>query len=154
LASPKLQDGAPLDKRYAGPAECGGENFSLPLQWTNAPPKTQSFAVMLFDIDAGNGGFVHWIAYSIAPDVLSLAEGEGTVAAPRLTGGTNGRQMTTYFGPCAPAAQAPHHYLFSVYALDVPVDELPAGLTRDQFFDKVKGRVLATVSLVARYKRP
>lgn len=155
LTSPKLQDGAFLDKHFAGPDACGGDNVSLPLQWSNAPASTKSFAVTLYDFEGGRGfGTVHWIAYGIAPDVRSLAEGEGTNPSPRLTGGSNTRKLGTYYGPCAPAADTPHHYIYSIYALDVPKDELPAGLTRDQFLDKVKGRVLNLVSLVANYKRP
>ena len=96
---------------------------------------------------------VHWVAYGIAPEVTSLAEGEGTTASPRLTGGSNMRQSATYFGPCSPPTDSPHHYIYSVYALDVPKDELPAGLTRDQFLAKVKGRVLSMTSFVATYQR-
>ena len=51
LTSPKLQDGAFLDKRFAGPTDaqnaCGGDNVSPPLQWSNAPANTKSFAVIL-----------------------------------------------------------------------------------------------------------
>jgi Raf kinase inhibitor-like YbhB/YbcL family protein len=155
LTSPKLQDGAFLDKRFAGPDACGGDNVSLPLQWSNAPANTKSFAVILYDFEGGRGsGVVHWIAYGIAPDVTSLAEGEGTNPSPRLTGGSNMRKMATYFGPCAPATDPPHHYIYGVYALDVPKDELPGGLTRDQFLEKIKGRVLGLVSLVTPYRRP
>jgi hypothetical protein len=85
--------------------------------------------------------------------VTSLAEGEGTTPSPRMTGGSNMRQLATYFGPCSPPTDSPHHYIYSVYALDVPRDELPAGLTRDQFLAKVKGRVLSMTSLVATYQR-
>ena len=159
LTSPKLKDGGALDKHYAGltdaRAACGGDGVSLPLQWSNAPAKTQSFAVMLFDMDGGaNGGVVHWIAYGIGPDVTGLAEGDGNAPSPKLVGGANTRGVGTYVGPCAPAADLPHHYIYTVYALDVPKAELPAGLTRDQFFDKVKGKILTAMSLVALYKRP
>jgi hypothetical protein len=153
LTSPKLQDGGFLDKHFSGPADCGGDNVSLPLQWSNAPANTKSFAVILYDFEGGRGfGVVHWITYGIAPDVNSLAEGEGTNPSPRLTGGANMRKMATYYGPCA--SDAPHHYIYSLYALDVPKDELPGGLTRDDFLAKVKGRVLNLVSLVSKYQRP
>ncbi len=159
LTSPTHPYGAFLDKNYAGPTSpqmaCGGENVSLPLQWSNAPANTKSFAVILFDFEGGRGpGVVHWVAYGIAPDVTSLAEGEGTNPSPRIVGGSNMRQMGTYFGPCAGATDSPHHYIYSVYALDMAKDELPAGLTRDQFLEKVKGKVINMTSLVATYRRP
>ncbi|HWG04252.1 MAG TPA: YbhB/YbcL family Raf kinase inhibitor-like protein [Beijerinckiaceae bacterium] len=159
LTSPKLTDGSALDKHYAGMndarAQCGGDGVSLPLQWSNAPAKTQSFAVMLFDMDGGaNGGVVHWIAYGIAPNVTALAEGDGNAPSQKMVGGSNTRGIGTYVGPCAPSADKPHHYIYTVYALDVPKGELSAGLTRDEFFAKVKGRILNAMSLVALYKRP
>jgi hypothetical protein len=159
LTSPKLADGGTLDKHYAGVndarAACGGDGVSLPLQWSNAPAKTRSFAVILFDMDGGaNGGVVHWIAYGIGPDATGLAEGEGNAPSPHMVGGSNTRGVGTYVGPCAPAADLPHHYIYTVYALDVAKDELQPGLTRDQFFAAVKGRVLSAMSLVSTYKRP
>ena len=39
-------------------------------------------------------------------------------------------------------------------SLDIPKEELPAGLTRDQFLEKVKGKVLNMTSLVSTYRRP
>ena len=153
LTSPVHKDGAFLDKKYSGP--CYGDNVSLPLAWTNAPAGTKSFGIVLFDYDSGKGqGTVHWVAYGIPADATSLAEGEATNPSPRITGGSNMRQMATYYGPCANAADAAHHYLFTVYALDIAKDALPPGLTRDQFLEKTKGKVLANTTLVATFRRP
>ena len=153
LTSPVHKDGAFLEKKYSGP--CFGDNVSLPLDWKNAPSGTKSFGIVLFDYDSGKGqGTVHWVAYGIPSDVKSLAEGEATNASPRITGGSNMRQMATYYGPCANAADAPHHYIFTIYALDMAKDELPSGLTRDLFLEKTKGKVLAATSLVATFRRP
>jgi Raf kinase inhibitor-like YbhB/YbcL family protein len=109
----------------------------------------------MYDFDGGRGGgVVHWVAYGIAPDVSSLEAGEGNDVSHRVTGGINSRQMNTYFGACAPATDTPHHYIYSVYALDVPKDELPPQLTRDQFLEKVKGRIINMTSVVGTYRRP
>jgi Raf kinase inhibitor-like YbhB/YbcL family protein len=159
LSSPDIKDGAAIDKKFAGPSSpqmaCGGDNVSPALQWSGAPANTKSFAVLMYDFDGGRGaGVVHWIAYGIAPDVTSLSAEEGNSASLRMTSGTNSRQMNTYFGPCAPATDSPHHYIYSVYALDVPKDDLPAQLTRDQFLEKVKGRVINMTSVIGTYRRP
>ena len=159
LTSPALQDGATLDKRYAGPNDerqkCGGENVSLPMNWANPPANTKSFAIILFDMEGGsNGGVVHWIAYGIPSDATGLAAGDGNTVSKKFVGGKNNRGLPTYVGPCAPASDVQHHYIYSVYALDVPADELPPEMTRDEFLAKVKGRVLNVSSLVSRYKRP
>ncbi|MET0429148.1 MAG: YbhB/YbcL family Raf kinase inhibitor-like protein [Microvirga sp.] len=159
LTSSDIKDGMTIERKYGGPNSaqmaCGGENVSPGLQWSNAPASTKSFAVLMYDFDGGRGaGVVHWVAYGLAPDLKSLAVGEGNAASPRMTTGLNSRQLETYFGPCAPATDTPHHYIYSIYALDVPQDELPAKLTRDQFLEKVKGRVINLTSIVGTYRRP
>ena len=159
LSSSDIKDGAPIDRKFGGPSTpemmCGGENVSPALQWSNPPANTKSFAVLVYDFDGGRGaGVVHWIAYGIGADTTSLAAGSGNKDSERLTSGTNSRQMNTYFGPCAPASDAPHHYIYSVYALDVDVNELPPKLTRDEFLAKVKGRVINMTSVIGTYRRP
>jgi phosphatidylethanolamine-binding protein (PEBP) family uncharacterized protein len=66
--------------------------------------------------------FTHWGMYSISPQTTSLPENAG------LAGGTYGIQIfndffagAEYDGPCPPATLAPlqHHYVITVYALDV-----------------------------------
>jgi hypothetical protein len=44
------------------------------------------------------------------------------------TGATGGNG--NYGGPCPPAGDAPHHYIFTLYALDVPQLEVAAGLPK------------------------
>jgi Raf kinase inhibitor-like YbhB/YbcL family protein len=159
LTSSDIKDGATIERKFGGPNSaqmaCGGENVSPALQWTNAPANTKSFAVVMYDFDGGRGaGVVHWVAYGMAPDLKTLAAGEGNTTSSRMTAGLNSRQLETYFGPCAPATDTPHHYIYSIYALDVPKDELPAKLTRDQFLEKVKGRVINLTSIVGTYRRP
>ena len=154
LTSPKHQDGAFLDKHFAGPSVRRRQRL-LAAAMVECAGEYQEFRRHLARFRRRSGfRRVHWIAYGIAPDVTSLAEGEGTNPSPRLTGGSNTRKWATYYGPCAPATGSPHHYIYSIYALDVPKDELPGGLTRDQFLDRVKGRVLGLVSLVSMYRRP
>lgn len=159
VTSSKLKDGASIEPRYAGPTNaqsaCGGENVSLPLEWTNPPPATKSYAVIVLDFEGGRGaGVVHWIAYGIAPDAAGIAQGEGNATSAAWVGGSSSRQLPTYFGGCGPATEAPHHYLYTVYALDVARDELPAGLTRDQFLERVKGKVSGLGSVIGSYRRP
>jgi Raf kinase inhibitor-like YbhB/YbcL family protein len=157
--SSDIKDGMTIDRKFGGPNSaqmaCGGENVSPVLQWSNPPANTKSFAIVMYDFDGGRGaGVVHWIGYGIGSDVTSLAGGEGNAASSHMIAGTNSRQTETYFGPCAPATDTPHHYIYSVYALDVAKDELPAKLTRDQFLEKVKGRILNLTSIVGTYRRP
>ena len=158
VTSPKFADGGMLDRANAGGAfgtsKCGGDNLSPPLAWSNAPAATKTFAIVVSDPDGGGGlGSVHWVAYDIAPDTTSVAEGQGSQPSPTFVGGTNSRKLTTYFGPCPPPGEAPHHYHLSVYALDMAPGTLAAGLTREELFAKIKGHVLAQSSIIGRYGR-
>lgn len=156
--SPKFADGGMLDRANAGgtfgTSNCGGGNLSPALTWSNAPAATKTFAIVVSDPDGSNGlGSVHWIAYDIAPNVNSLAEGDGSQPSAKFVGGTNGRGLQTYFGPCPPPGGTPHHYHLSVMALDIAPSTLGPGLTRDALFAKIKGHILAQSSIIARYGR-
>jgi Raf kinase inhibitor-like YbhB/YbcL family protein len=154
LTSPAVADGARLPLENAGPAECGGKNVSLPLRWTNAPSGTRSFAVLAIDLDGGRGlTSVHWVAYGIAPDATGLPAGIGSAASTAYVGGTNTRKLSTYFGPCSRPGDEPHHYAFTVLALDFDSRALPPGLTRDALFAVAQGHALGSASLFVRYGR-
>jgi Raf kinase inhibitor-like YbhB/YbcL family protein len=93
-----------------------------------APPATKSLAVTCYDPDASTGrGFWHWLVVNIPPNVTELALDAGNPRNPKLPPpalqtrtdfGTPG-----YGGPCPPAGDHPHRYLFTVFA--VGVDSLP-----------------------------
>ena len=159
VSSPAFQDGAALPQKYAskvvGDQQCGGENLSPPLSWTNVPTGTQSFAVVAFDSDGNKGlqGNIHWVAYDIAASTTSLPEGAGSSPPTSFVGGLNGRKLTVYFGPCAPANEQPHHYLFTVFATDLAPGTLGPDNTRDDLLTKLKGHVLTSGSIVGRFSR-
>jgi Raf kinase inhibitor-like YbhB/YbcL family protein len=159
LTSSAFKDGDILPTKYAGfdksrNPPCGGENISPPLQWTNAPAATKSFAIVLSDPEGGNGlGSVHWVAYNIPPTKTSLAEGEASSSPKEWTGGKNNVGHDHYFGPCGPAAHSWHHYVFLVIATDLEPGTLEKGLSREELLAKLRGHALAPAGLVARYKR-
>lgn len=53
LTSPAFRDGERIPARYTA----DGENFSPPLQWSDPPPGTKSFAIVVEDPDAPSGTF-------------------------------------------------------------------------------------------------
>ena len=159
LSSPAFADNAVLPLKYAGGTLCGkdsrGGNTSPPLAWSNPPSGTKSFAVVMIDPDGRRGlGSVHWLAYNIPASRSALQEGEGGTPPPAdLTPGKNSRGTPGYTGPCGPPADAPHHYVIDVLALDLAPGALPAGLDRDQLFAALAGHSLGPASLVVRYRR-
>jgi Raf kinase inhibitor-like YbhB/YbcL family protein len=153
VSSPEMADGGTLDSSHAASANnCGGGNVSPALQWRNAPAGTKSYAVTLFDPDGGKGlGIVHWVLYGVAPSTNSL--GAGASQPPGSVAGTNRTGGPGYYGPCPPVGDNPHHYVAQVYALDLPPDALPPGLTREALLAAIKDHVIAATSTVLRYGR-
>lgn len=162
VTSPAFKDGDVWPAKFAGadPSRtnppCPGQNVSPPLSWSNAPAKTKSFAIMMYDPDGGAGlGAVHWVAYGIPTSKTSLAEGEASASPKDWTGGKNGVGTDHYFGPCGPAGHALHHYTITVIATDVEPGALKPGLTRDELIQALRGgHALAPASIVGRFTRP
>jgi Raf kinase inhibitor-like YbhB/YbcL family protein len=124
LTSPDIKPGARIadEQVYKG---CGGANISPALSWSGAPQGTKSFALSVYDPDAPTGsGYWHWVVFNIPPDVTSLAKNAGDLkdpAAPK--GAVQSRTdwgVPGYGGPCPPKGDAPHHYHFTVFAVDLP----------------------------------
>jgi Raf kinase inhibitor-like YbhB/YbcL family protein len=129
--------------------DCGGKNVAPELHWNGAPSGAKSLALVMHDPDAPRpGGFDHWVFYDVPASATNLAAG-GALSAHQT--GTNGTGSTGYYGPCPPPGK-PHHYIFTLYALDTmlrPSSPLDAATLQD----KIKGHVLAHATLTGIYGR-
>jgi len=138
---------------------CTGDNVSPDLRWSGAPAGTKSFALTLWDPDAPHpGGWWHWVAFDIPARAHGLPSGAGdpkkSLAPPGTIEGTNDFPLTGYDGPCPPPGDRPHHYVLTLYALDVPrVAGARRGTTGPQLQRLVRGHVLARAVLVGRFGR-
>jgi Raf kinase inhibitor-like YbhB/YbcL family protein len=126
---------------------CGGGNISPQLSWSGAPPAAKSFVVTLFDPDAPTTtGFWHWVVFNIPAKVQSLPAGAGSKPSPvaKSLSGYTDFGFSHYGGPCPPGGDPPHHYLFTVFALDVPALEgVSAKSTAASVMFTIRGHVLA-----------
>lgn len=155
VESPVLKSDSPMPRDYTP----DGRNVSPPLTWSNAPAGTREFALILEDPDAGSPPpFVHWLIYKIPSTAKGLPENipiDPAAAMPAdLAGalqGSNGFRRNIYRGPAPPPGR-PHHYHFIVYALDAPLS-LPAGQTRQQLLDAMKGHIIGQGEIVPTYER-
>jgi Raf kinase inhibitor-like YbhB/YbcL family protein len=57
-----------------------------------------------------------------------------------------------YRGPMPPPGHGVHHYHFTLYALDSPLNVQP-GETKKNLLKKMEGHILATATLIGTYQR-
>jgi hypothetical protein len=155
LTSPEIANGAKLSIAQVH-TRCGGQNRSPALRWSGAPAGTRSFAVTLFDPDAGGGaGFWHWLIYDVPAGTTELPDGAS--AGNGLPSGAeqaaNDFGDTGYGGACPPPGSGVHHYEFTLYALGVP--KLPLGINANgaAIAAYLKAHSLSTATLVGTYSR-
>jgi Raf kinase inhibitor-like YbhB/YbcL family protein len=154
VTSPTLVAGQPVPRQHTA----DGENVSPALHWSGAPPTTRSFAIVCDDPDVPiPGGFVHWVIYNIPATALAVPENlpiDPTVPMPAAIAGAvqglSGFKRPIYRGPAPPPGK-PHHYHFTVYALDV--SGFPPGLTKAQLAEAMQGHIVGQGELVAIYER-
>jgi len=132
---------------------CKGTDVSPTLQWSGAPARTASFAIIMDDPDAPSGTWVHWVIWNIPQMAHSLAEGVAKTEqlADGASQGRNSFGKIGYNGPCPPPGQT-HRYFFRIYALDRSLD-LPGGATRSRLDDAMKGHVLAQGEYMGTFHR-
>ena len=172
FTSPDLAGGTFTNKFVLNGFGCTGQNVSPALVWSNAPAGTRSFAIQVHDPDAPTGsGFWHWAVYNIPASTTGLQQGAGNTASSLPagafagntdfldTGATGGNG--NYGGPCPPAGDTPHRYVFTLYALAVDKIEVAGGVPRTAtagLFSFVLNRgvgpgLLGKASFTVRYGR-
>jgi Raf kinase inhibitor-like YbhB/YbcL family protein len=148
LTSPDFEANGPLPTSAAfnqpGCVGTTGQGQNLPplLKWKNGQSgftgfPTLSYALTVADYDAPvGGGFHHWVIYNIPGTATELDA--ATIAAS--TPGMNDFGLLGYGGPCPPQDGQLHHYIFTLYALDVA--NLGAqGMTYTQLADAINAAV-------------
>ena len=124
--------------------ECGGDNHTPRLTWTGVPAGVKSFALVLHDPDAPlPGGFYHWIVYNLPATARSLKSNPGLPASQL---GETSVGKPGYFGPCPPP-NSTHHYVFTLYALDIAHIAASPPLTATQLKQRIAGHILAHAEL-------
>jgi Raf kinase inhibitor-like YbhB/YbcL family protein len=106
----------------------------------------------------GGQTFVHWVVYKIPGTAKGLPAElpmDPVLTAPADIAGSiqglSGFKRTGYRGPAPPPGK-PHHYTWTVYALDAELP-LEQGLNRNQLMEAMKGHIIGQGSLVAIYER-
>jgi len=150
LKSPSFQNDQPIPPRYTA----DGDNLSPPLEWSEPPPGTQSFALIVEDPDAPSGMFRHWGVYNIPGARRTLPEGAGHGARTEGMGqGVNDFGHPRYDGPAPPRGHGVHHYHFRLLALDTESLTQAPRMSIEDIKKAAQAHALATAELVGTYER-
>jgi len=159
LSSPDFRAGGTIGmEQVFNSFGCTGQNLSPALAWSGAPAGTKSFALLCHDPDAptGGAGWWHWLVLNIPAGATSLAKNAGRADGAGLPAGA--AHVSTDFGgpgwggPCPPAGDKPHRYVFTLYALKV--DKLDAsGGTASLAGYMVNGNAIAKATLTGKFGR-
>ena len=98
----------------------------------------------MHDPDAPGGDSLHWLVWDIPPRTVALSVNDVPVGAVQ---GRNSAGKSSYMGPCPPKGTGVHRYMFDFYALDTTLD-LPAGSTREQVEQAMRGHIIDNTSLI------
>jgi Raf kinase inhibitor-like YbhB/YbcL family protein len=157
LTSTDVKDGVLADAQILNTFGCSGGNVSPQLSWSNAPAGTKSFVLTMFDPDAPTGsGFWHWVVVNIPSSVGELPNGASKNAAKLPAGGLETRTdlgAPGYGGPCPPAGDKPHQYIFTLHALKVEKLDVDVQTSAALVGFNVHMQEIGKATLTARYGR-
>jgi hypothetical protein len=159
LYSPSIKAGGTLDNEQVfNGMGCTGSNVSPELHWSGAPSGTKSFALTIYDPDAPTGsGWWHWVVYNIPATTDALPAHAGDANNKLLpAGAVQGRTdfgTSGFGGPCPPAGDKPHRYIFTVYALKSAKIDAPADASAAMIGFMINANKLAAAHFTARYGR-
>ena len=150
MTSPMIKDGENIPPRFTQDAF----NVSPALIWEDLPSGTKSLALIVHDPDALRpGGFTHWVIFNIpaSPNYLNECVLPRDCLPDGAIQGLNSAGANGYLGPAPPPGK-PHHYHFTLYALDRKL-MLPTSTDREALLEAMEGHTLGKVELVGLYQR-
>lgn len=134
LTSPAMGDGEtlPADLRCT---RYGGDGLSPPLEWSNPPEGTASFALIMYHYPLGGREGVdapsqYWLLWNIPVGAVSLPRGNPDAIGNE--GANKDAKSTGYTSPCSPkqwfsfTREPQHQYFIELFALNAPLEMLPA----------------------------
>jgi Raf kinase inhibitor-like YbhB/YbcL family protein len=159
VTSAEIRPGATIaDEQVANLFGCKGGNVSPGLKWSGAPAAAKSFAVTIYDPDAPTGsGFWHWVVFNIPANVAELPKGAGDPKAGTMPSGAIQSRtdfgIQSYGGPCPPPGDKPHHYIITVFAVDIDHIDADANAAAAVIGFNLHYHTLAKATLIGKYGR-
>jgi len=157
LTTSAWADGTDIPPKYT--QAVGNMVISPKLDWTNTPPNTATFVLLMHDPDVTRNRTTddqtHWIMWNIPGTAKGLPE--NVPPQPTLPDGSvqgkNGGDTVGYRGPGAAATFPKHHYTIELYALDTRLD-LGPDTPRADVMKALSGHILGKAAYVGLFHRP
>lgn len=125
-----------------------GKNISPKVSW-NFVNNAKSYLLIFQDPDSVSGLFIHWFIPFISPTINTIDElhynnynynnSTKKYHNVKILQGKNTLGKFGYYGPCAPKGSGVHHYIFTIYALDIILD---SNVTYDNFYNYIKNHII------------
>lgn len=157
MTSPAWKDGGVIPSKHTQ----AGTEISPALAWASAPEGTESFVLIMRDLDGlsnvGADTHLYWMLWNIPKDARALPE--GVPALEELPDGTRQISMAGpwYRGPAASITGPPHHYAFELFALsaniDVPALGQSPAATESAVRMAMNGKILGKGTFIGLFKR-
>ena len=130
---------------------CDGQELSPRIEWDEVPENTQSFAILMEDLDVPHRSnpLVLWLLYNIPVATRVIETG---IIPDGAQIGTNDLGKCSYSGPCPHPSPDYQRYSVQLYALDTVLD-LENCTTAPVFFTAAKDHILARVEAIGTYER-
>ncbi len=142
LTSPAFRPGEELDPSFTAEEE---DAVAPPLEWSAPPPGSQELVVIVEEASAGGAEpQCHWLVWGLAGQRGKLLEGE---VPPRT--GKNALGNSEWLLP-APSAGEMRHYVFQIFATDLPLVLMP-GASRADLMASIKGTITGCALLYASF---
>jgi len=153
ITSGAFQDGGKIPLQFVMPG-AGGKNVSVPLNWSNPPAGTQSFALAMVDPHPIARNWVHWLVIDLPKDATALPQGASGRSMPKgAVELHNSFGSLGYGGPQPPRGSGDHPYVFTLYALSVPKVEVSKNAGLAAFKQALEGKILATATITGYFGR-
>ena len=151
ISSSAFNDGDNIPKKY-GCKYNGGNNISIPLEFSDIPDDAKSLALIIDDPDAMSVAgkiWVHWILVDIPTETTQLKEvKDGKLGIGQTGRNSNGKK--NYGGPCPP--NGVHVYNIKVYALKIEIKKSLGAMTQKKFEKKYKNEIISSSMISGKYK--
>ena len=153
VSSRAFADKGQIPKKYVMPG-AGGDNVSIPVQWSAAPSGTKSFALSIIDPHPVANNWIHWLVVDIPADKTELEEnasGGNMPPGARELGNSFGK--TGYGGPQPPKGTGEHPYVVTVYALDKESLDVAGDASLSEFRQAMEGHVLDEAEVTGMFEQ-